>query len=194
MSEQSLLMYSNRIIFWTLVIFFPSQLQYAYGFNVKKKTLDYSDDPQKINENQDSRLMTSYDEMIVERISLSSNDILSWTAVTMMISLFVASPFFVLPLLWFLQDLPLNKQCIMNCLYQDVIKINLLFVWSWAFSAITFKILAEKFMIDHLEAFVEFAVIANEIVYFLIMIYLSLIGGLRVYVAKFGPTYRCFWK
>ena len=177
---------TDRNIICTAVIVFLTQLKSSYGLNIQDSSFVFAEDFQKPNGSLEAKMMTSYDELTIEKILLNSNDVSSWTAVAMMFSLFVVSPFLHLPLIWFLQDLPLNKQCLLSHLYQDVLKINLLFVWLWAPSGITFKILVENCMIDYLEEFVEFAAITNEALYSLIMIYLCLIGGLRLYIIKFN--------
>ena len=53
-----------------------------------------------------------------------------------MVVIFFISPILTLLILSYLQEQPLNKQCVMNKLYQDVIKANLLMIWLWTCSAL----------------------------------------------------------
>ena len=186
MSKHKIFRCTDQIIFWTVVNILAYQVQYSVGMIIQGLNLNDTKNYQKSTGSLGATIMTSYDELIVERTLLDSKDVPSCAAVSMMILLFVVSPFFVLPLLWFLQDLPLNKQCVMNYLYQDVIKTNLLFVWFWTLTGMDFKILSENYIIEYLESFVEIAAIANEALYSLIMISLFLIGGLRLYITKFN--------
>ena len=186
MAKQRIFKCTDQIILWFVVNILVSQVQYSYGMMIQDLNLDHSEGFPKANGSLGARIMTSYDELIIEKILLNCNDAPSWNAVSMMFLVFIVSPLFVLPLLWFLQDLPLNKQCIMSYLYQDVLKANLLFVCFWTLSGMTFKILSENYMIDYLGPFVEFAAIANEALYSVIMIHLCLTGGLRLYISKFN--------
>ena len=173
----------NTCTFFIILLF---QLQSSHGLDINFPSFSHNEDSEKTQRNFYSMVMTSSGRLVIENVLLTSNDIPSWTSLGVMSSVFAMSPLFVLPLLWFLQDLPLSKQCIMNTLYQDVIRTNLLIVLIWTFSGLTFKILSENYMTDHLEGFVEFAAVANEAVYFLIMLYMCLIGSLRLYRAKFN--------
>ena len=186
MAKQRIFKFNDQIILCTVVNILVSQVQCSYGMTIQDLNLDDSEDFQNANGSLGEKIMTSYDELIIEKILLNSKDVPSWTAVSMMFLVFILSPFFVLPLLGFLQDLPLNKQCIMSYLYQDVLKTNLLFVCFWTLSGMTFKILSENYMIDYLEPFVDFAAIVNEALYSIIMIHLCLTGGLRLYISKFN--------
>ena len=146
---------TDRNSICTAVIVFLTQLKSSYGLNIQASSFVFAEDFQKPNGSLEAKMMTWYDELAIEKILLNSKDIPSWTAVAMMFSLFVVSPFLILPLIWFLQDLPLNKQCLLSYLYQDVLKSNLLFVWLWALSGMTFKILVENCMIDYIEKFFQ---------------------------------------
>ena len=179
--------FMNRALVCTLINLFLLQMECSCESNLEPIIPNFSEDEKETNGSDQIKLMTSIGELMVNRNNLlNHNDIPSWLAVAAMVVVLVMSPFCALPLLWFLQDLPLNKQCILNSLYQDVIKSNLLFVWLWTFTGMTFKILSENYMIGHLKAFVEFAAIANEGIYTLLMTYLCLIGGLRLYITKFN--------
>ena len=179
--------FTNRALVCTLISIFLFQIECSCESDLKEIVPDFSEHVKEMNGSDQIKLTTSIGELLANKNDLLNyNYIPSWLAVAAMVVVFVMSPFFVLPLLWFLQDLPLNKQCILNSLYQDVIKANLLFVWLWTFTGMTFKILSENYMIGHLKAFVEFAAIANEGIYTLLMTYLCLIGGLRLYITKFN--------
>ena len=186
MAKQRISKCTDQIFVWTVVNILVSQAQFSYGMIIQDFNMDHSIGFTKANGSLKARIMTSYDELIIDKILLNAKDAPSWTAVSMMFLVLIVSPFFVFPLLWFLQDLPLNKQCIISYLYQDVLKINLLFVCFWTLSGITFKILSENYMIDYLEPFAEFTAIANEALYFVMMIHLCLTGGLRLYISKYN--------
>ena len=144
MSKQINFKTIDKTIICTVITIFLTQLKCSNGLNVQDLTFVYTEDFQIPNGSLGAKMMTSYDELMIVKNQFNSINVPSWTAVAMMLSLVVVSPFLVLPLLEFLQDLPLNKQCLLNYLYQDVLKTNLLFVWLWALSGMTFKILVEN--------------------------------------------------
>ena len=81
----------------------------------------------------------------------------------------VLSPFLNTCLLFFLQDLPLTKQCIMNTLYQDVIRINLALVSFWTVSGIISKFLIEMKIISVMLIFDEVLAVVNEALFSVIV-------------------------
>ena len=107
------------------------------------------------------------------------------TSVVIMALIAILSPFLNICLLYFLQDLPLTKQCIMNTLYQDVIRINLALVSFWTVSGIISKFFIEMKIISVMLIFDEVLAVVNEALFSVIVFYLSLIGGLRLFTTRY---------
>ena len=107
------------------------------------------------------------------------------TSVVIMALIAILSPFLNTCLLFFLQDLPLTKQCIMNTLYQDVIRINLALVSFWTISGMISKFLIEMNKIFIISIFNEILAAVNEALASVIVFYLSLIGGLRLFTTRY---------
>ena len=107
------------------------------------------------------------------------------TSVVIMALITMLSPFLNTCLLFFLQDLPLAKQCIMNTLYQDVIRINLALVSFWTVSGMISKFLVEMNNIFIISIFNEILAAVNEALSSVIVFYLSLIGGLRLFTTRY---------
>ena len=107
------------------------------------------------------------------------------TSVVIMALIAILSPFLNTCLLFFLQDLPLTKQCIMNTLYQDVIRINLALVSFWTVSGMISKFLIETNNIFMISIFNEILAAVNEALSSVIVFYLSLIGGLRLFTTRY---------
>ena len=95
------------------------------------------------------------------------------------------SPFLSISLLFWLQDLPLTKQCIMNTLYQDIVKLNLTLVSFWIFSGVTSKVLVEVREDSIMPTINEIIAAVNESFFSVIVLCLSLIGGLRLYTTRY---------
>ena len=110
----------------------------------------------------------------------------SLSIVVIMALIVILSPFLNLFLLYFLQDLPINKQCIMNTLYQDTIKVNLLLVCFWTLSGMIYKCVTETRNVSLISTFNDSILALNEGLYSVTMIYLSLIGGLRLYTTRYN--------
>ena len=107
------------------------------------------------------------------------------TSVVIMALIAILSPLLNTCLLFFLQDLPLTKQCIMNTLYQDVIRINLALVSFWTISGMISKFLIEMNKIFIISIFNEILAAVNEALASVIVFYLSLIGGLRLFTTRY---------
>ena len=116
----------------------------------------------------------------MEDISIS----LSWKVTSCMAFVFLASPFFVKVILSFLRDQPPTKQCTVTYLYQDLIKVHLGFVWVWSSSGIILKILSDVDKDDLARHFVTCLVLVHQAVFLLIILYICMIGALRMCTAK----------
>ena len=109
---------------------------------------------------------------------------LSWQVVSCMAFVFLVSPFFVKVILSFLRDQPPTKQCTVTYLYQDLIKVHLGFVWVWSLSGIILKILSDIGKDDLARHFVTCLVLVHQAVFLLIILYICMIGVLRMCSAK----------
>ena len=105
--------------------------------------------------------------------------------IIIMATISLLSPFLNILLLFWLQDLPLTKQCIMNTLYQDIVKLNLTLVSFWIFSGFISKALVETREVSLMPTINEIIAAVNESFFSVIVLYLSLIGGLRLYTTKY---------
>ena len=112
-------------------------------------------------------------------------DMISWNIVAVMSIICFVSPFLALPLVWYLQDRPLNQHCIMSSLYQDVCKLNLVMVLLWTISTILIKIMACSSMDpSFLLHFAKCISLISHALFWLIMLYLCFIGTLRLYTTR----------
>ena len=131
---------------------------------------------------------------------------ISWMIAMMLLLLFLISPCLSSLPLGFFQNQPMRKQCVMTTLYQDVIKMNQLFVWCWTISGIIIPQLStieQEAALIHI--FIKSMVLIQEALTLTILLYLCLIGGLRLYTIKFSvldPTtdhwevsdYTAIWR
>ena len=117
---------------------------------------------------------TMYDETTL-------SDLISWNVFVFMLLISILAPFCILLWLKYLQDQPLNKQSLMNKLVQDVIRLNLMVVWIWTLPFMMLKLLERS---NQEEFLTEFISIISHSLFHLIIIYLFLIGGLRLYTIR----------
>ena len=110
-----------------------------------------------------------------------------WIIAMILLLLFLISPCLSNLLLGFFQNQPMRKQCVMTTLYQDVIKMNQLFIWCWTLLGI---IIQQLSTIEQEAAsiliFIKSMVLTQEALTLAILLYLCLIGGLRLYTIKFS--------
>ena len=108
-------------------------------------------------------------------------DLISWNIFVFMLLISFLSPFCILLWLKYLQDQPLNKQSFMNKLVQDVIRLNLMIVWIWTLPFMMLKLIERSNQEEFLTGFIS---IVSHALFHLIIIYLCLIGGLRLYTIR----------
>ena len=108
-------------------------------------------------------------------------DLISWNIFTFMLMISILAPFCILLWLKYLQDQPLNKQSLMNKLVQDVIRLNLMVVLIWTLPFMMLKLLERSNQEEFLTGFIS---IISHALFHLIIIYLYLIGGLRLYTIR----------
>ena len=106
---------------------------------------------------------------------------ISWNIFVFMLLISILAPFCILLWLKYLQDQPLNKQSLMNKLVQDVIRLNLMVVWIWTLPFMMLKLLERSDQEQYLTGFIS---IISHALFHLIIIYLYLIGALRLYTIR----------
>ena len=126
----------------------------------------------------DNTLETFYPTMHNET---SLPEQISWNIFVFMLLISILAPFCILLWLKYLQDQPLNKQSLMNKLVQDVIRLNLMVVWIWTLPFMMLKLLEPSNQEEYLTGFIS---IISHALFHLIIIYLYLIGGLRLYTIR----------
>ena len=121
--------------------------------------------------------------------------IISWNVVGVMTFIFVVAPVFTLLFVWFLRDQPLSKQCVANHLYRDMLKIGLLVVWLWTFSAVIFKVFEVSGKPTLMLESAKYIALINEGLHLFLFLYMFLVATLRLFTAKFmmlDPLAHCF--
>ena len=109
------------------------------------------------------------------------------TGVVVLLSLiFIISP--ILTILWlqFLQDQAFDKQCLENSFFRDLIKLNNACVCIWSFLAFSVFIFEESKDQFLLISITKYLTLSNETIFFMLMLYLSLISSMRLYAACFN--------
>ena len=77
---------TDRTIICTVVTLFLTQIKYSYGLNVQDLSFTLTEHFQTSNESLEVKVMTSYDELMIQKILLNYKDVPSWSAVAMMFS------------------------------------------------------------------------------------------------------------
>ena len=106
---------------------------------------------------------------------------ISWAAVGVLILIIFVGPYLGLLGIRFLKDQPLNKQSILNKLSRDCAKIAITFLVIWITYIITAKCIENP---QNWELYLQVTKLisyANEATFFLGMLYVCLIGSLRLY-------------
>jgi len=99
---------------------------------------------------------------------------------------FVIAPIISSLLLRFLQDRPLSKQCLVNYLLRDLIKMNNLLVCLWttlAFCFILFEHHKDPFILISITKYITYT---NVGIFFMAMMYGCLISSIRLYAITFN--------
>ena len=111
---------------------------------------------------------------------------ISWTIIFRMSTISVVSPY--LSFLWirFLKDQPLNKQCALNHLSRDLIGVNLLYCWIWAVTPMIFKILDASGCERVFNEYAHGTSLLTEALLLILMMYLLMIGSLRLYTLRYN--------
>jgi hypothetical protein len=107
-------------------------------------------------------------------------------AVVLMSLIFIISPILTIIWLQFLQDQAFDKQCLENSFFRDLIKLNnaCVCIWSFlAFSVFIFEESKDRFL---LISITKYLTLSNETIFFMLMLYLSLISSMRLYAAYFN--------
>ena len=110
---------------------------------------------------------------------------ISWGIIAIAPTTFLLAPYFTVLIVGFLQDLPLQKQGILSILCQDISWLNLLFVCIWTVSSIVFKTLEEIGNEDLMREISYYTSITAEIVFFALILYMCLIGFLKLYITRY---------
>ena len=106
---------------------------------------------------------------------------ISWAAIGTLISIILIGPYLGLLGIRFLKDQPLNKQSILNKLSRDCAKIQITFLVVWITYIITAKCIESP---QNWELYLQVTKLisyTNEALFFLGMLYICLIGSLRLY-------------
>ena len=108
-----------------------------------------------------------------------------WAVFLLMSLILAISSYLTNLFVQYLLDQPFGKQCLMSRLCQDILIANLMFVGLWTVSAIMFRffeVTGEAWLVPEMSGYVS---LIGEALFLLIMLYLGLIGALRLYVNRF---------
>ena len=147
----------------------------------------------------DETTSTSTAKMNIEPLNNDANNPypdISWMIALTLLQIFLISPCLSNLLVGFFQNQPMQKQCVMNTLYQDVIQMNQLLVWCWTMSGLIIQQLSAIEQATFILMFAKYMVVVQEALALAILLYLCLIGGLRLYTIKFSvldPT-TDYWE
>ena len=106
---------------------------------------------------------------------------ISWIVIVAVLFILVVSPYLGVLGIRSLKDQPLDKQSVLNQLCRDCTVLQIVFVVTWAMYIVTAKFIDKP---EHLSIFLKLTNIIcyiNEGLFFLGMLYVSLIGSLRLY-------------
>ena len=88
--------------------------------------------------------MTSTERLIIQSSNyeeINSHPDVSWIVATLLLLLSIISPIFSTLIIGFFQDQPMQNQCVMITLYQDIAKTSQIFIWWWAICGIIVQVL-----------------------------------------------------
>ena len=181
-SKKCALKVSLLIVLCTL--YFPSNFLALTHDNNHTTSQEYG--PHKFLQNLSRHENCSTEEVNSIKAQKSNHPVISWTVVVLMSIIFVISPYLAFLSIRFLKDQPLIKQCIMNNLCRDLATVNTFgFIWLWSSSAVLFKIFE---CLENWSFYFELAnciSLANEAIFFLITLYLSLVASVRFYTTRY---------
>ena len=115
-------------------------------------------------------------------MSVYNEDVSSFHAFCMLL-ISIVSLFLYSVLTGTLQDQPLSKQCLVNRLYQDAARINLISVCFWALSGVVWSVLGTGNIISKLQT-AETISLIHETIVLTTLQNLNTIGILRLLIAK----------
>ena len=135
---------------------------------------------QKIHEpvNDQKPTLPSFQTEKIERNIEITGVTIFWTTVTML-----GCSMLTMILIGYLKNQPTNKQCLMNCMYQDAIKINFAIVLFWSGLSVTCKWFGNGSYFDIRPAI--YIALANQTLSLFLHAYLNAIGFLRLYTMKY---------
>ena len=92
-----------------------------------------------------------------------------------------------LSLIWtrYLKDQPMNKQCLLNKICRDLIRMNTLYCWLWLVASVAFKMFQDPEQIHFHNELAKYFTLINEAIFFIMMMYFFLVGILRLYTQRF---------
>ena len=133
---------------------------------------------------------------IIEIVS-EGDHVISWKIIFFMCIITLVAPY--LNHLWisFLKDQPLNKQCVLNRLCRDVVRVNLLYCLLWTTTSMILKMIDASGSERTINDVAYCSSLLNEGVFYILMMYLLLIGSLRIYTLRYNvldPVEECFGK
>ena len=110
---------------------------------------------------------------------------ISWILLLFAITVIIVGPYLGLLGIRFLKDQPLNKQSILNKLFRDLTKIQILFIFFWITYIITSKCIEDP---QNWQLYLQLAKLIsymNEATFFHGMLYVCLIAAVRLYTIKY---------
>ena len=169
-----------RFLFWLILstlLFPPNLLGLAYKIS--------SEDERKISfpiifkDNQgNASTLEPMEELKLQR---SPAHEISWVIILMITLLLMIAPYLGILGIRNLEDQPLNKQSVLNKLCRDCARIIIVYVVAWSMYIMTAYFIKDS---EHLTLYLRLTMLmayVNEALYLLGMLYLFVIGSLRLY-------------
>ena len=172
----------SLVVIYTALLFTPNYLGLSLKIdhpNSQKDTMYRSEAFVFPNPDYNSLEIKEFGELKV--ISRSPWHEISWTVIGIIITIAIMGPYFGLLGLRFLKDQPLNKQSIINKLSRDCTKNQIMFLLVWIAYIIIAKYIEDP---DNLTLYLnltKFMSYTNEALFLHGMLYVLLIGSLRLY-------------
>ena len=170
----------RNVLLWLMfstVILHPNPQGHSYRIS------DYSD-KESNNSKEFSNASTSanYNTLNTTESILSSQGTTA-TNFSWLIFILIVSTFLAYIIICAIQDQPLNQQCLVSRLYQDVVRINLFLVWFWIFSALVWS-LREEENVSLENSIARGIALLNQALFWIIILHLTVLGLLRLLVLK----------
>ena len=133
------------------------------------------------------------DQLLFRQTQLPNSNKTSYTTINPEITsgilccmclIFIVAPMLTFTIIRYFQDQPFNKQCLVSKLYQEVLKFNLVLVRFLICAAVAFKFCGDNHPFMRV-ILAQCAAYVGESLFIVLMLYLMLIGILRLCIIRY---------